>query len=116
MVELEQSYAYLVDYLGEGNQAEGRGKFEKIIKKKGGLKAFIGFKMFVDTDGNEKNEMIRFLDQGMGYDQKTIIGLIEKNFFTLFGSELTQANAERAFVDKVHTALNKDNCPIALSP
>ena len=111
--ELNQSYRYLVHYLGEGNQIRGREKFERIIKKKGGLKAFVRFRV-IEINGKEKNEVINFLEQAMTFHQKTVIKIIERDFTRLFESELTQANSE-SFLDRLTMQLAPNECIKSLS-
>ena len=110
--ELNRSYAYLIKYLGEGNLEIGRRKFEKIIKKKGGLSAFVRFRV-IEIDGEERNEIINFLGQAMTFKQRTVIKVMERDFAKLFESELTEANSA-AFVDKL-IRIAPDECQKALS-
>ena len=110
--ELNRSYNYLVNYLGQGNQAIGRMKFGKIIKKKGALSAFVRLRV-IEIDGEEKNEIINFLEQVITFQQETVIKIMERDFAKLFESELTEANS-KAFVNKL-IRIAPNECQEALS-
>ena len=97
--ELNQSYIYLTHYLGEGDLTRGRRKLERIIKKQGGLKTFVKFRL-ISINSKEKNEVVDFLEQVMNLSQKEIIRLMERHFLDFFSFQLTEANSED-FVDKL---------------
>ena len=96
--ELERTYAYLVEYLGNGDEVKGKQIVQRIIAVKRNFFGFASFRVVRDEKtGKWQNTHVNFLETTLGVKKQKIRELIENNIQAFSGGDFEKSH--RFFID-----------------